>query len=878
MADVTFHRVPGLLGPIFEEAGTGQRQVREALFLTFNLDLGFFETRLLGQVRATGAAVTLVADGSVFAPDPRNVRSAGHAYAVGLAAMSGAFHPKLTILAGPQRALIGIGSGNLTIGGWHANDEILTTIRASRDDGVPTIVGEVVAVLRALPNRVAISPLALEGISRTADELAALVASGPPVPTGHRLVESVSGPILDQLPVGQVDELELAAPFHDLGGAALAALLDRFGPRRVTVLAQPGQAVMDPAALARSASAAKCDLRFVQIDGEEATPSRYRHGKLITALLGGTPTWSLAGSPNASAAALLQQAPAGNCEVAILSASDISLLPTPTKPVADIPGLSHNILTTPSADTPRTESGPRLLEARGVNGIVEVQLSSPTPTELTVEISPYAGSPEHFQFLGKIAAGEATSKFEGHFTAGSRVRIGEQLQFLAFPAQIVNRMRPTGAGRPNYDSTMREIFASDVVAGQWHDALTRLLLTHGQAGGRTHAHSTTHGESMGTFNWRTLDDPDTWSGYADDALTRLGMPIFQLAAGAATAAKPVGSSLPNAAPAWEDHFEDTSESFEEGETAEQAENTTQDDAEPDTVLTPYQQSRLRNWVAALVELIPQLGPLERIAIAQLVIAGSSALIWEAPSGPKGWFDPLAAALEGLARDDWPSTASDQAAAVAAIGIYRLTMALPADQRGREANCFRALTARLKPLVSDASHEGVADNLQLLAGTTFTARSADDVMFEVDDAINAGPDRALLRVLEQLMPDFDFTWVAPRQLLLAGSTTNPKATAAKVLHQASAFPTMAVGVNATNGVWIVAARAPGHLTVMEGGKRPTTYRTYATAGLISPLRVLTDNEIAQPARVSTPPFTEPDPVDLKVLQTLGLMGGPMTGHT
>ncbi|MDN5744817.1 MAG: hypothetical protein L0H31_06805, partial [Nocardioidaceae bacterium] len=194
MSDPTFHRVPGLLGPIFEEAGTGDRQMREALFLTFNVDLGFFEARLLGPVRAAGAAVTVVADASVFAPDPRNVRSAGHGYALGLAAMNGAFHPKLTIIAGPHRALIGIGSGNLTIGGWHSNDEVLTTIRASRDEGIPTIVSDVVAFLDQLPDRVTISPLARDGIARTATQLSELLDAGQPVDTGHTLVTSLTGP------------------------------------------------------------------------------------------------------------------------------------------------------------------------------------------------------------------------------------------------------------------------------------------------------------------------------------------------------------------------------------------------------------------------------------------------------------------------------------------------------------------------------------------------------------------------------------------------------------------------------------------------------------------------------------------------------------
>lgn len=161
----------------FEESARGDRAMREALFLTFNVDLGFFEERILGAVRSSGAAVTVIADGTVFNPDLRAVHGAGRTYALGLAHHAGAFHPKLTVLAGAERALIGIGSGNLTIGGWHANDEMLTTIRASRIGGTPVIVRDIVAFLRRLPEVIVISQLAVDGITRTAT---AWTDSSPP--------------------------------------------------------------------------------------------------------------------------------------------------------------------------------------------------------------------------------------------------------------------------------------------------------------------------------------------------------------------------------------------------------------------------------------------------------------------------------------------------------------------------------------------------------------------------------------------------------------------------------------------------------------------------------------------------------------------------
>src|SRR5687767_7554472 len=46
---------PSLLAYLLQEASRPERGMREALFLTFNVDVGFFETRLLGPSRSAGA-------------------------------------------------------------------------------------------------------------------------------------------------------------------------------------------------------------------------------------------------------------------------------------------------------------------------------------------------------------------------------------------------------------------------------------------------------------------------------------------------------------------------------------------------------------------------------------------------------------------------------------------------------------------------------------------------------------------------------------------------------------------------------------------------------------------------------------------------------
>ena len=77
-------------------------QAEEALFLTFNVDLGYFEARLLGLLRATGARVTVIADASMWSPDTRAVKHAGRIYQLGLVDQPTAFHPKLMVVVGPS--------------------------------------------------------------------------------------------------------------------------------------------------------------------------------------------------------------------------------------------------------------------------------------------------------------------------------------------------------------------------------------------------------------------------------------------------------------------------------------------------------------------------------------------------------------------------------------------------------------------------------------------------------------------------------------------------------------------------------------------------------------------------------------------------------
>jgi hypothetical protein len=197
------------LAYLFAEEKYADRQAREALFCTFNVDLGFFERTVLGVTQATGARVTVVGDLRVSAPDSRAARNAGTRYVHGLAVTpaGSAFHPKLTVVVGPKRALVAIGSGNLSVGGWHLNAETWTIAAADRQR-CPRLILETAEWLRSVVRLCAISPHAADAIGRTAAALDGL-GGGEVVDTGHRLVHTSDAPILDQLPDTPVEHLRL---------------------------------------------------------------------------------------------------------------------------------------------------------------------------------------------------------------------------------------------------------------------------------------------------------------------------------------------------------------------------------------------------------------------------------------------------------------------------------------------------------------------------------------------------------------------------------------------------------------------------------------------------------------------------------------------
>ncbi|MDQ6796700.1 MAG: hypothetical protein M3011_01530, partial [Actinomycetota bacterium] len=427
------------LSLLLEAASRGE-EAEEVLLLSYTLDLGFFERAALGVAQSLGARVTVVGDAAMVSHDPWAVRRAGRGYVAGLAACSGAFHPKLVIIGGPGGVTVAVGSGNLTMAGWQANHELWTVLRGS-PEAAPTTLGELAGWLRGLPTGVHFS----RGVGAAFDRVATLLEAFEPTESGPRLVSSLDGPIIEQLPEGPVDELCVFSPFHDPTASALGRLIELLAPQRVCVGVQPGLSVYDGPALAAVAS--RPGTEVIQVASQ-----RYRHGKLFEASAGRR-RWALTGSPNCSAAALLQRlGSGGNCELGLVADLDHTLMPTGSALGAEALG------TQPYRPRPASRPGIVVLGATRVDDGLEVVLARPMPMTGRVDIAGADAQPGTWERVADVDAAVTTFVVARGVEGGARLRVvgdGGAIEvesntvFVLDPSRALRRSHATGEARRN---------------------------------------------------------------------------------------------------------------------------------------------------------------------------------------------------------------------------------------------------------------------------------------------------------------------------------------------------------------------------------------------------------------------------------------------
>lgn len=209
----------------------------------------------------------------------------GTHYRLRQVSVTGAYHAKLAIVRTTQRAIVGIGSGNLTSSGLRTNAEV-GTLHVLESPQQLRLIDDLYTKLTGTGG----SP-ASDGIS-----------SPIILDENSRLITSLDAPILEQIEwPDNVRRIEVVSPFVDQDLAALSFLSEMYPSAATTVRIDPRYGTLTAPTLAQLKE--RASVLVPEVGDEKTVPSV--HGKLIC-LIGETESVVFLGSANLSEPALLK--------------------------------------------------------------------------------------------------------------------------------------------------------------------------------------------------------------------------------------------------------------------------------------------------------------------------------------------------------------------------------------------------------------------------------------------------------------------------------------------------------------------------------------------------------------------------------------------
>lgn len=295
--------------------------IQASLFTTFNANLRFYEDLVLRRLTATGCRNNvLLMDrqqcAMAYASAATRPNFAGVGYTLVPIATTGAFHPKICLLAGKKTASMFVGSHNLTISGFGYNREVTSLSRLQGKFGEPErnpLVRAWSTVRRWVES--AELPLALRESAYLLDKSFG-TDFDEALDAGERLITQHEGTtgLLDQLAAlapSQVERIAMIGAFFDAEGQLVEELLRRWPSAQLVIGIEP-----DTVWLSRLPDNPR--LKIVDA-GKLADGKGYLHAKAIY-LEGGTGRAVFAGgSANPSAPAWMTDGNTANTEAMLVS-------------------------------------------------------------------------------------------------------------------------------------------------------------------------------------------------------------------------------------------------------------------------------------------------------------------------------------------------------------------------------------------------------------------------------------------------------------------------------------------------------------------------------------------------------------------------------
>lgn len=302
-----------------------------AIFTTYSINLYYLEQQVLPLLGSKGIHyVSILADGTMLSTQLEHYgylsQQRKRNYAVHGIQSSGAFHPKLIFLAGPESILLLVGSGNLTTSGHGKNLEVWNAVYInSLDDAKYGFVIQAWNYLKQLHTDLGDSA---NSKLKSIEENCILLAKGDEVEAtifnldtlnqisfhANQSESSLFTQVSNIVGNDKIERITIMCPFHDSEGKFIQELNNRYNPGQIDVIVQADFGAL-PFKLKNQSNVRFFEWTEVM---QEKQRQSYFHAKNIV-FEGKNKNYLISGSANASIAAFGTLAiPATNQESCVI--------------------------------------------------------------------------------------------------------------------------------------------------------------------------------------------------------------------------------------------------------------------------------------------------------------------------------------------------------------------------------------------------------------------------------------------------------------------------------------------------------------------------------------------------------------------------------
>jgi|JFJP01.1.fsa_nt_gi hypothetical protein len=314
---------------LLKEIPTGK--FHSAIFTTYSINLYYLEQQVLPLLGSKDIHyVSILADGAMLTTQLKHYgylsQQRKRNYAVHGIQSSGAFHPKLIFLAGPDSVLLLVGSGNLTTSGHGKNLEVWNAVYVNSLDD--TKYGFVIQSWNYIKQLHADLGDSANSKLKSIEDNCFLLANGKEVEStvfdldGQNQISfhanqedsSLFNQVSDIVGNDKIERITIMCPFHDSEGKFIQELNKRYNPGQIDVLVQSDFGAL-PIKMKNLSNVSFFEWTEVM---QEKQRQSYFHAKNII-IEGKNKNYLISGSANASIAAFgTTTIPATNQETCVI--------------------------------------------------------------------------------------------------------------------------------------------------------------------------------------------------------------------------------------------------------------------------------------------------------------------------------------------------------------------------------------------------------------------------------------------------------------------------------------------------------------------------------------------------------------------------------